>query len=532
MIYISKRLLFFSFFLFLSYSVFSQQKNFLTIQKVAELTLENNKSILSSVALKKVFAGELQTAISDFNIKINGEVNKTYDILPLTIDYRENLFGYSNGGNIEYDYLNYNIGLSKMFKSGTIINPEIEFFNYGKDTLYRLLKNNGYGNLITNRTNVRLNLYQPILRGIGFKYNTTNLRINQKKYQIAEEKYYYIVSENLLKSFIAYLEYIWAKKNMEIQKNIDNKYILLIKQIEILVEQDIIPASDLNYIRANYLQSKINYQNAKNILICSKENLLNKIGLDINKQNELDDPPGEFYISEVELLYDESDILKKAYNYSLLNRNDYKASNLLLSIENDKVDLYKKDLLPKVDVKFSIGYNGIFESSGLEQLYKPYYENIPGINYGIGLVYVFDVKNDYNKGKYLSAKGSLENQQLLTNLLEEEIKFNLSKYLKNIINYSEITNINKSTIKYYEDALENESIKLKLGTSTVINYVQIQTNYYKSLEQLNNTLLDLNTSLLYFRFYSSTLYKLNESKMINIDYQSLFSLPYNDLYPE
>jgi outer membrane protein TolC len=319
---------------------------------------------------------------------------------------------------------------------------------------------------------------------------------------------------------------------MEIQENIDKKFLLLIKQIEILVEQDVIPAADLNYIRANYLQSRTNYLKAKNLFIYYKKNLVNKIGIIEGDVNELNEPPNEFYISNIELKQKVGEILEKAFNQSLINRNDFRVFQLLLSIEEDRVGFYKKELLPKIDVKFSIGYNGIFESSGLEQFYKPYYENIPGINYGIGLIYSFDIKNDYNKGKLLSAKGSFENQQTLNTLLREEIILNLSKYLNDITNYSEITKINKSSIKYYEEALENETIKLKLGTSTVINFVQIQTDYYKALEQLNNTLLDLNASLLYFRFYSGTLCMVNENKIISIDYQNLFLLPYNDIYGE
>ena len=531
MISIAKRLLLIPL-IFLPYSIFCQNNNWLTIQQVAELTIENNKSIQHAIALKKIAIADIQIANSEFNLKVRGEINKTYEILPLTIDYRDNLFGYSNGSYTEFDLLNYTFGFSKRLKFGTIINPEIEFFNYGKDTLYKYLKYNGYGNLITNRSNVKLNLYQPIFRGIGLKYNTTNLRINEKKYQVAEEEYFYSISENLLKSFIAYLEYIWAYKNLEIQENIDKKFLLLIKQIEILVEQDVIPAADLNYIRANYLQSKTNYLKAQNLFIYQKENLVNKMGIDEKRKNELLLPPDEFFVSIIELQQKQSEILERAINQSLINRNDYKAFELLLSIEEDKFDFFKKELLPKIDLKFSIGYNGIFESSGFEQFYKPYYENIPGINYSVGLVYSFDIKNDYNKGKFLSAKGNFEYQQAINNMLKEEINFNLSKYLNDITNFSEVTKNIKSTINYYEEALENETIKLKLGTSTVINFVQIQTDYYKTLEQLNNTLLNLNSSLLYFRFYSGTLCMVDENKILSIDYQNLFLLPYNDNYAE
>ncbi len=503
-----------------------QNNKILTIIDVAELTLENNKNILVSKSNIEVAEGNILKSKSVFNLKFNGSIDKTYTITPLTIDQRENLSAYSNSSYTENNLFDYTIGAYKKFKFGTIINPGVTFTNFGKDTLYNYLYEAGSGEYITNRSRVYLNLNQPILKGVGKEYNTADLRISNKRYELTEEYYYHNISTSLLESFIAYLEYIGAKKNLEIQKNIDDKFLLIIHQIEKLIEMDAIPASDLNYLKANYTARKSELVNAQNQLQNYKIYLANKIGLNKEEIPGMFEPPNEYIISDIELVSRKEDYLGYSYKQSLMNRKDYLGSELLLDVEKELVKYYKKSLKPTLDLNLSVGYNGIYESGNFDQYYKPYFENIPGMNYKVGISFVIDANNDLNKGNLIAAKGNYNRQKALSQSLEEDIYINISKFYNDIINYKEIVLLYKETVRFYEKALENENIKLKLGTSTVINLVQIQNDYYLALDLLYSAILNLNMSILYYRYHTGTLCSVIDDNTIDIDYQNLFSLPF------
>ncbi|MCD4834675.1 MAG: TolC family protein [Bacteroidales bacterium] len=504
----------------------NQNNRVLSIIDVAELTLENNKNILVSKSNVEVAEGNILKSKSVFNLKFKGSIDKTYTITPLTIDQRENLSDYSNSSYTENDLFDYTIGAYKKFKFGTIINPGITFTNFGKDTLYNYLYEAGSGEYITNRSKVYLNLNQPILKGAGKEYNTADLRISKKRYQLTEEYYYHNISTSLLESFIAYLEYIGVKKNLEIQENIDDKFLLVIHQIEKLIEMDAIPASDLNYLKANYTARKSELVDAQNQLQNYKIHLANKIGLDREEIPKMFEPPNEYIISDIELVSRKEDYIGYSYRQSLMNRKDYLGSELLLDVEKELVKYYKKSLKPTLDLNLSIGYNGIYESGNFDQYYKPYFENIPGINYKVGISFVIDANNDLNNGNLIVAKGNYNRQKALSQSLEEDIYINISKFYNDIINYKEIVLLYKETVRFYEEALENENIKLKLGTSTVINLVQIQNDYYLALDLLYSAILNLNMSILYYRYHTGTLCSIIDDNTIDIDYQNLFSLPF------
>ena len=122
--------------------------------------------------------------------------------------------------------------------------------------------------------------------------------------------------------------------------------------------------------------------------------------------------------------------------------------------------------------------------------------------------------------------GNHEKQIANRDLLRNEIYFNIKKYYNRIINYNEIVSLYKDAVEFNEKALENESTKLKLGTSTVINVVQLQNNYTIAMGKLHEALLNLNTSIIYFRFHTGTLCELSEEFYITVNINNLFSLQF------
>jgi len=501
-------------------------KKVLTIQEVIQLTLSNNKFIKLAEGGIGISKGEMIVSGSEFNLKLYSNIDKERNAFPTTIDQRDGILG-NQMSYSESDLFKYGIGIAKKLKFGTIVSSQINFINYGKDTLYNYLYNNGFGELITNRSSVSLNVTQPLLKGFGKKYNYTNYETNEIKYKISETEYLYTVERSIMESIITYLEYIAAQNNLQIKTNIDDKYQLILKQIEKLIEMDAIPASDMNYLKADYSIKKTDLFSAQNTILNKKIELSQKLGIinhiGINEYKM----PTYFFITDIEI----ADIAKEAYlqycfEQSLKLRSDYKSEILFTEIKNKLVGFYKNSLKPQVDLNFSAGYNGIYESGAFDQYYKPYYMNIPGINYKVGLIFTINPKNDYNKGNLLIAKSNLEKQMIQKEILEQEVFLQISVTYNDIINYKNQVASFEETVEFYKIALDKEKTKLNLGTSTVINLVQIQNDYYQSLELLNNAILNLNKSVILYRYYTGSLIDINEGNLIEMNYTNLFKLPF------
>ena len=74
-------------------------------------------------------------------------------------------------------------------------------------------------------------------------------------------------------------------------------------------------------------------------------------------------------------------------------------------------------------------------------------------------------------------------------------------------------------------ARTNEYLKLQLGTSAVVNLVQVQNNYAISQTSLNRLQFALNSSVIRFRFESGNLIEISELNEVVVDVDELFSLP-------
>lgn len=524
-----KFLFFFSFLITRMYLLSAQNNlsgtNILTLADVAELTLKNNKNLIVSENKLESAKADIYKAKSEFNLTFEGNIYKDYSKVPTTIDSRENLIFTSNSSYYESDLFQYNISSYKKLKFGTVINPGITFTNYGKDSLYEY----GYGNYITNRSNVYFRITQPLLNGFGKKYNTTFIRVNEKQFTLIKKEHFNTIALSLLESYSAYVKYIGAKRKLEIHENVNKQLLRVIDQIETLIEMDAIPASDLNYLMANYSVRKSELLNTQNHLNNQKLNLEIKMG--VARQEMFDELtlPDEFMISDIDLTAIDSDkYINYSYIQSLERRPDYQSFKVMVDIKQDLVDYYKKSMKQTVNLDMAIGYNGIYESDKLDQFYKPYFENIPGVNYKIGLSFNINPKNELNRANLLLQVSDLKSQIALKDQIQENLYVNIKKTFNNLKQLHENTKLYRETVSYYKTALENERTKLHLGSSTVINLVQIQNDYYQALDLLNDAIMNLNIEILNYRYYTGSLCAIDKESNIEIDYLNLFTLPFTN----
>jgi hypothetical protein len=194
-----------------------QAKQYLNVEDVVELTLQNNKEIVISKSNINKSLGDIRISRAKFNTKLFFQASKDYFISPNTLDLRENLTGQGINPYNTSDVINTSFEINKKFETGTEITPGFSLYNYGKDSLYYLLKNAGDAGLMTNRSDVYLNIKQPLLLGSGRDYNTFEESIARKQYIISELSHYHTVAYKVYQSLISFLYYIFANKNLEIQ---------------------------------------------------------------------------------------------------------------------------------------------------------------------------------------------------------------------------------------------------------------------------------------------------------------------------
>jgi len=496
----------------------------LSIKDVIEYTLSSNKQIKINYQNVVLAENDSRIAKSDFNAVINLGLLQSRTLVPAALPYRQGWDGYSKADRFDNQLFSYNAGVTKKLYTGTEISSEISVYNNGKDAIFSSIESNTNKGLKSNWGNISFKIKQPLLLGAGTRFNLANVRIAGFQQNAENNNYLHQLSFQVFQSLFYYLEYIYAHRNYSIQhENVENYKILAMK-IAKQIELDAIPASDSLIVNAQLSNQISNMIYAKSVLLETKSMLSKYMGLTVQQMDSLNQPPDGFSVEHVEIA-DRTDYIKKCVIKSLENRRDYLALKDFTSVDDQRVDLYRMKTKHELNLNLQAGYNGLYETNGLDMLYKPYLNNIPGMNYSIGLNLVINPKSEKVKAEY--AKALAERTQ--DNLKKEEFERNLLSDIT--LNFSQITYLNEivkqlsHAQKCYKINIEKEYMKLELGTSTLINVIQIYNSFILTENNLNAALRNLNQSVLKFRFGTGTFVTHKGDGSIDIDYTKLFSMP-------
>ncbi|HAW51776.1 MAG TPA: hypothetical protein DCX54_05515 [Flavobacteriales bacterium] len=213
------------------------------------------------------------------------------------------------------------------------------------------------------------------------------------------------------------------------------------------------------------------------------------------------------------------------YSASLEYRHDYQATVNEKEASVIGLDYSKKGMLPRLNLSLGAGYNGIYKSEALDQYYRPFFTNMAGMNYNVGLTFDISPRYDYEKGQRVramalndAAEANLENLQLQ---IKKEIQKDCDQ-LKYFLGAAESVN---QAVEFSNKALENEKKKLELGVSTAFNVALMQNSYLNALERQNGLLEQLNQAILQFKHHTGTLVEATGNSTFTVNSNQLFTLP-------
>jgi outer membrane protein TolC len=209
----------------------------------------------------------------------------------------------------------------------------------------------------------------------------------------------------------------------------------------------------------------------------------------------------------------------------LKHRHDYLASSNDVEASVIGLDYSKKGMLPRLNLNFGAGYNGLYQAENYNQYFNPLFYNIPGMNYNVGLTFDIAPRYDLQKGQRIQAmalneslKAELEYQQLQ---IKKEVRKDCDQ-LKFYLGASASVN---QAVDLSKKALENEIKKLEMGISTAFNVALMQNNYLNTLERQIGLLEQLNQSLLQLKHHTGTLLEATGNSTFSINPNQLFELP-------
>jgi outer membrane protein TolC len=198
-------------------------------------------------------------------------------------------------------------------------------------------------------------------------------------------------------------------------------------------------------------------------------------------------------------------IARDAALVDLFNYNpSYLASQELTKAEDVRVAYAKNQLWPRVDLKASIGYNGL--SRTIEMSYKNYWERSDP-SWSAGVIINVPIFNKTGRSRLQEAKQRKAQALLELKRTEVTLLTAFDNAMRDIANATERVTLVKDSVRLAESALDAELRRLTSGMTTSFNVAQAQRDLSQARSRELATYVELNKAVTQLNFVLGTLDK-------------------------
>ena len=477
------------------------------IRDAVHSALTNNFDILISKSEPLIAEKNLGLAESEFDLSLFGSVNRTVSITPST-----SAFASPEIGEVSSDTIS--LGFKQKLQPGTVYQLSLETVTKDNNSTFSGV-NPEYDSYL------QLSISQPLLKGMGWNINTTNIFIAKNTKKINENRYKMNVMQTLTATSDAYWDMVYLLKELEVQKESLERAKDFLHRIELQVEVGVL--------------APIEIVAAKAFVAVREESLIGIRHMINNNQDRLksmanfqDAPPG----STVNLLpIDEPKYKPVKLNVEELkelaykNHPSYAQAKLLVANKERGLKYNRNQLLPKVelqglvklkgvrgDAQPVVGFDGTTTQSIFDGTASDSLSDMSGgdyYDYSVGVVAEIPLFN--RAGRNLAAKSQIEYNTSRTSLknVKQAIDLEVLKSVRDVDTAEQRILATRASRKLAKEKLDAETKKYKVGTSTSFAVLEYQKDLTVETSKEVKAVIDHVKALSHLELATGTVLKNN-----------------------
>ncbi|MEE8143462.1 MAG: TolC family protein [Planctomycetota bacterium] len=371
---------------------------------------------------------------------------------------------------------NVNVGLSGLLQTGTTYslslfgarqdNPESAFFSINP----------------RHNTRVRAEITQPLLKGFGLNANLADLRIARHNAEISEHRLRRLWETTVADVNNAYWTLVFAREDLRVKEEgmREAEQLLEINRHKVAVgtakEIDIIDAE------ANIQNQKSGIIDAKNQIRQAQDDLLDLLNYQeiLNEEQSRNEHSGHALYVDVQVIpssrleYEEFPVgLEDAIFLALNQRHDLQEAELQISNARLEYNRRKNQRLPSLDVRGTWTQQGLEGNLGnsTDELFSGRF-----YNWTLGVTFEYPLGNRREKNLFFQAGADLESSDLSYERLRNSIILQVTQAVRNIDAAAQRIETTRATTRLRGEQLEGEKQRLRVGSSTSYNVLQVQND--------------------------------------------------------
>ena len=452
----------------------------LSLRNCIFFALKNNLDVAATRLVPRIKETEIIKAKSDFDptttLDISADKSETHTTSSATT---------GTFGSVQKNY-DFNAGLKQKFLTGG--NYDLSFKNNRLET-NRLPASQSPNPAYTS--SLTFTLTQPLLRDFGIRVNRADILIARNNKNISLEELREEVINTITGTEKAYWELVFVLENLKVKE-------LFLKRAKDLLETNKTrmkagTASQLEVLaaEAEVASRKQEVIIAQKILSDAQDNLKVITNLIRNPKLwnfdiiPLDKPP--LKAKEIDLV--------ESVRTAFQKRPDYQKTKISLKNRNIKIKVAKNEILPTLDLKGSLGLNGLDRhyNDAFDEMSKGEYES-----WSAGLSFEYPLGNRGARSKY--KKRLLEKEKALIDFknLEQRIIVQIREAVRGTNTDYKRVAAAETVRRLRERRLSAEEERFKEGLTTthdILEYqedlAEAQSGYLRSIIDYNKSFIDL-----------------------------------------
>jgi outer membrane protein TolC len=315
---------------------------------------------------------------------------------------------------------------------------------------------------------VGLTVTQPLLQNLWIDSTRLAISVDKSKLKFSEQglRSQLITSISAVEN--AYYELIYARENLEVDKQALDLAQTQLDQDRQRVEVGSLAPLDVQQDEAQVAQSRANLIAAQYTLAADQNALKNLITDNYLQWHDQDIMPTET-LAAVRQLFD----LQDSWSKGMASRPDLLQSKLTLEQQGFQLKYDFNQIFPQLDLIGSYGVNGA--GSGYSDTFNQYEAgNRPFYSYGAQVT--MPLSNVSARSAYKADKAAEQQDLLKLKQLEQNIMVEIDNAVKNAQSAWESVDASKQARIYAEAALDAEQKKYAVGKSTTFTVLQLQNS--------------------------------------------------------
>lgn len=442
----------------------AREKLELSLSEAVGISLKENLSLAEEDLLFRIAGAEVKVSEGEFDPAVTFEVNRSYDKSQSATTFV----------SAEEKLTTYGISFGGKAKTGTSYELALNSSRTEVSQTPFLLLNPYY------KTNVELNLTQPLLKGFGTSVQESAIRVARKNQEIAGLGTEHKIMEIMADTVGAYWELYFARGDLEVSQFSLELAENTLKEVQAKIDAGSLAPVEVYSAEAEVAIREENLLKARKA-VSDAEDALKAIMNFKDWDKEIvpvESPP------EPEAGAPELEALIAA---ALENRRDYRQS--LEQQKNKEIlrEFQKNQKLPELNLVAGAGLNGLDGNLG-----GSVDSTTSGDFYSwqVGLSLTVPIHNRTAAGNYLKAKYEEEMARLDTEVLRQNITVEVREALRALKLAGESVKATGKTRVASEKRLNAEQERFRLGMAILNDVLKFQEDYVTALSSEKRALID------------------------------------------